>query len=478
MQLNRRTYLKAGALSTLAIGGVVGTNVAAENATSGSGGRTAPAPGGGSAPGAGGGCPAGTTLLAKYEWKGDGFVLAEGDGSAVAIVPQSVVTDGDGEPVAFTWTATRPVAVVSVKYGQEIARFDGGLSGAVDLREAQFAISNVSFCAARGGRGVLCQLDVELPNVDAFDVETHVDNGGCPSLGPSAVHVTSPGGATRDYAHGMATLGGRLEDGVTLGDLTGVSFAFGAGAANQGAVPDEVYASLLTPGDELRLAITHAREDGTANGSCETGRFDVLDAMENGNWSVIPVSVASLRTSTMAEETARVLRGTDRSGSLLPRFADATLVGVGFGAGNTRRPTVIDRYYDDLQVSWDGDSASFDFPAVVPMDCSFDPSTVDGGRGGSVSAALSFRQAESGLSLADVDAGSVKLTGFSNVVPPVEPGVAAQRVRVDGGRLVATFRQRAVADLLGEGTSYPVVSGDFAVSSGSSFVGIGSLSVE
>lgn len=473
-RFDRRTYLKGALIAASGVAGIGGTvTVYAQSQGRGPpddgprGGRGNPGPSGPQNRG----CPAGTTQLATYETSEEAnqehFVFESGVDD---ITFTNVTRNGDGEITGFEWTSGTAVAVVAVTYGPNLELFEGGFEGTVDLSDERNAIGSAEFCAPRGGRAVLCLLDQGWE----YSTEMHFD--GDPDMGgrEGVLHVTSDGTSTMDYGHSMVNVVSRLDERVTLGELDGLTFDYYEGGHNGGNVPDEVFVTLLTPGDELKLAV---RTIG-ATGGPPWREFDVLSDIENNAYSVLSIGFTDLQTSELAQQTAVQLRDHPDERVVLTgpnAYRDATLVGVGVGAGNTRADTVIDRYYDDLTVEWGSNSAnseSFDFPATVPLDV-VDTFT----QGNFFIVALELRQAEAGLSLADAARGSgrsVKLNPFGAFTPPIERGVPARAVRLRAGRLEAAFPDQAVEDALDMARMDRfIVSGDFDVPSGSAFFGVG-----
>lgn len=503
VEFNRRTYLKAaiasaGALTGLGVAPVLGQ----PDGRPGGGappGQSDGRPGSGDTPPgqAGGGpgamrdCLAGTTHLATYETAdadddgSDEFVVAEGDD---VVTFTAIDRTDEGEIVGFDWESSAIVAVVTATFGPNSQRFEGGFSGTVDLSDADTAIGNVTFCAPRGGRAVLCELDMDMGTAP-YDTAFHFDGDPAGGTRDGVVHLTSDGTDTMDYGHAMVNVVDELGDRVTVDALETLSFDFYEGADNARAIPDEIFVSLLTDDDELKLAVRHVNSDLSSE-SWHT--FDVLSAVTGREWSVEDVGIDDLRTSTAAVDTARDLRDSpDETVVLGDAYGDATVAGVGIGAGNTRTPTTIDRYFDDLHVEWTADatteSATFDFPAVLPV-------TVEDvtERGNSLVVTLSFQQSEAGISFADVARHSVTLNAYGPFVPPIEPGVVARSVpgrgaanRGASGRgaangaapgrddtLVARFSADDVDDVLGADDRF-IVSGDFDVPAGTALFGVG-----
>lgn len=214
---------------------------------------------------------------------------------------------------------------------------------------------------------------------------------------------------------------------------------------------------------------------------------------------------------------------------------DAEVVGVGFGTGNTSESTTVDVYYDDLFVSVPGSRPSddedggrgppddedgedgedggrgppddedgegggrgppgddgpgqqggeraeytFDFPAIVPMELSFEPSSV--GPDEETTARLTFEQDEMGVDPDDLVGDSIALYPYSQAAPPLGEGVAADAEDVENVEdgFEVTFDGGDVADLdrLGTGEQSVHVAGQFDYEQVVWFLGEGTLSVE
>lgn len=450
---DRRTYLKTAVLSAGALAGV-GVTTALGRSGSTTTSQSAP----------GRECPQGTTRVAKYQTDDTDnddeqeFTLSEGDD---VLTFSNIRRNDEGEINAFDWNSSVVVAVIAVKFGPALAQFEGGFEGSVDLSGEQNAISHVTVCAPRGGRAVLCELDM----LESYDTETHFDEDPAGGARDGVVHVRS-NTATRDYAHGMVNILSQVGERIPLADIGTLNFDVFEGAANAGAAPDEVFVSLLTSNDNLKLAVRHF-DDSNSKESWRT--FNLLSKL-GGGWRVEDISLDDIRTSTRAVNTARDLRDTPDNDdvNLQQQFGTATLAGVGFGAGNTRTTTTIDRYFDGLRVEWGSNAATFEFPAVLPVDVD---STEQ--QGNSFVVTLSFQQTEQGISFEDVARRSVTLNPFGQFAPPVELGALARSMRVQNGALEASFRADDVDDLgVDQGDQF-IVSGDFDVTSGSAFFGVG-----
>lgn len=480
--LNRRTYLKGaavGAGSFAGIAGVTDVSSPSQAASEATHSRTAPASrqeaqqrGGGRI------CPSGTEQIATYEANDQGELeLTSGDD---VVSFSNVQRNDEGEVVGFDWESSEPVAVVSVKHGPNRTKAEGGFTGSVDLSDEQQAIGSVCICGPRGGRAVICELDSSVDDETLYDAEMHRTEDPCPSERQGVVHVTSNGEETTDYAHGMVNVVERVGR-LALTELSGLTFGYVEGGDIEQPLPDEVFVAFMTAdGDEtLHLAFVHLDDGKAADHEKVWRELDVHAALQEEMWTVMELGIEDFASSNAAEQAAGQLKEAEKHDDLMSAFGDATLVGVGFGAGNTETPTTLHRFYDDLVVEWDGGSESFDFPASVPMDVTFDPETIEADRGGRLVATLTLAEADQAkLSLDDVDTETVKLTGLQSVAPPLEEGVAPNNVKVQGDDLVAQFQRKRVADLLGEGDNRPIVSGDFDDEWGTAFFGVGELTVE
>lgn len=453
MNFDRRSYLK-GAVTTGAIVAGLGGVTAGFGQTNQSARRPEELA-----------CPAGTTELARYSVDDGSFTLESGDDVlSIEDVPDS------GPVSSFSWTSESVVAVLTVKYGSNLERFEGGFEGEVSTSGSP--ISTVSVCEPRGGRAVLCELDMDQPP-DAYDTEFHLDGDPASGDREGVVHVISTE-ETTDYAHSMINLLARADERILLSELDAVSYDYYEGSENTGNIPDEVFVTVLTPDDQLKLAVTTVSESVDAETWQE---LDVYALMGDARWHVEDISFDDLSTSDLSIETARSLRDNPDQGNvnLLSEFSDATLAGVGFGAGNTRQPTFIDRYFDDLVVEWTPDggqqSVTHDFPALLPF-------TVEEaerrGRGrGPLVVTHSFQQPEMGVSLDDAVPESVKLNSFGPFAAPPEPGIRPTEIEIDGDTLELRFRPPDVDDELDNGGF--IVSGDFELPTGTSFFAEGEL---
>jgi len=298
---------------------------------------------------------------------------------------------------------------------------------------------------------------------------------------PMDPDVTDDGAATSDYAHSTVNVLARRDDRIHLPELEAVSYDYYEGVDNTGTVPDEVFVSLLTPDDQLKLAVT------TVNRSVPDEHWqtlDVLDVMGEDRWDVIDIGFTDLSTSVASSATAGALRDapSQENVALTDEYSDASLAGVGFGAGNTLDQTVIDRYFDNLTIDWPVDDSdaddsddeaerpvTYDFPAVLQFDV--EEATRRGNGNGPLTVMLSPAD-ESGISLEDVVSESVKLNDFGSFVPPPGPGVPTQQVTVEDGSLKVQVRPNDVDEL---DESDFIVSGDLDVPTGTSFFGVGQL---
>ncbi|WP_159900197.1 hypothetical protein [Salinirussus salinus] len=325
-----------------------------------------------------------------------------------------------------------------------------------------------------GFPGEEADLPDELDREQLVAVQNAYDEQFGPTPRTGVVCVTSDG-TTQDYAHAMVNVASRLDERIHLGKLRGLTFDYYEGSENTGSVPDELFVTLLTPEGDAKLAVTHVGEEGPVE---EWQSVDVFEAIENRDWKVEDVSLADLRTGQAAAATARSLRdGPDEEVVLGDEFPDATLLGVGFGAGNTRKPTTIERCFDDIVVEWHpGDESgslreeTFDFPALLEL--AVDDVTTRGQ--GQLRVDLSFADDPEGVDLEDVVPESVKLNAFGAFAAPTEPGVAPQQVRVEDGVLRLRFQLQRVEEVL-DGESHFLLSGDFDVPTGTSFFAAGGL---
>ena len=489
MDFDRRSYLK-GAVTTGAIVAGLGGVSTGFGHTNNDDRRANGVP-----------CPAGTTELARYTVEDGSFTLESGDD----VLSFEDVSDR-GPVRSFSWDS-KPiaddesesvadeesgpvVAVLSVRTTAGLELFEGGFEGEVANGPP---IREVSVCAPRGGRAVLCELDMDHPP-DAYDTEFHLDgdpayphveysdledsdtedSDDLPSdLRRGVVHVVSDE-ETTDYAHSMVNVLARTDERIHLSELATVSYDYYEGAHNSGTVPDEVFVTLLTPDDQLKLAVTTVRESVDAE---EWQTLDVLDVMGHDVWNVEDISFTDLSTSELSITTAQNLRDDPDQGNvdLLEEFGDATLAGVGFGAGNTLEPTRIDRYFDDLTIEWPNDTddddkvhtVTHDFPALLPL-------TVDDvERQRTLTATHSFQQPELGVSLDDAVPESVKLNTFGPFATPPEPGVAASEVSIEDDSLEVQFGPQGLDEELDDAGF--IVSGDFDLPTGTSFFAVGEL---
>lgn len=459
-EIDRRSVLQAAAVGAVGLAGAAGLSSAV-----GSSGNGPPSSSGSDTQGSSSSpsgrirdCQAGSTFVAKYEADGCTLEFAEGDD----VMTFSNLVCQDDELVGFDWTSTEPIAEATVKYGTSLSEFEGGFTGTVDLSAATNSISHVTFCGPTDGRAILCEVDM----TEAYDIETHiVDSGACtstPSSGDTAVEVTSLG-PTTDYAHGMVNVLQRVGE-LSLGDLTTLEYAFARGAGHDHAAPDEAFVTFLTdkgtPDEAINLAATTVDAAGSG---CQT--VDLLSEFGQARWLVLEdVSVMEITSETVTDLAVQLREsGPDTA---LTSFANTTLLGVGFGAGNTTTPATTDLVVDDLVVGSSTSSTTLEFPGVVPMDLSFSR------RGGTLTAELSFQQSEPGLGLQAIDPSSIELNAFRTVTPPPERGLLARRVRVDGSTLHVEFNANQAEDVIGDGKA--IVSGDFDLTDGhlgSSFFG-------
>lgn len=452
MPFDRRSYLK-GAVSAGAIVTGLGGATAGLGQSNGRGGRPDELS-----------CPAGTTELARYAVDDGSFELESGED-----VVDFEVTSDSGPVSSFSWDSESVVAVLAVQYDSTVELFEGGFDGEVSVDES---VSTVSVCAPRGGRAVLCELDMDHPP-DAYDTEFHLDGDPASGDRDGVVHVVSTE-ATTDYAHSMVNVLARADERIALSELEAVTYDYYLGGDNDGDSADEVFVTLLTPDDQLKLAVT------TVSESVDTETWqelDVYDLMGMGRWHVEDISFEDLSTTDLSITTAQNLRSDPDEGNvdLRSAYSDATLAGVGFGAGNTRNETSIDRYFDDLTIEWDpedGDAqtASYDFPALLPFTVE---SAERRGRGrGPLVVTHAFQQEEMGVSLDDAVPESVKLNEFGAFAPPPEPGIEPTAIDVDDETLELRFRPPDVDDFDGPGF---IASGDFDLPTGTSFFAEGEL---
>ncbi|MDS0283388.1 hypothetical protein [Haloarcula onubensis] len=469
MPIDRRTYLKTAALTGGALVGVRGVGAANDHGNSGRSGQSPE-------------CPPGTTEVARYTVEDGSLALDSGD-DVVSFdhLPEQ------GPVRSFSWKAETGIAVLHVQFGPDGRWVEGGFSGTVDVEDETQPISRVVFCEPRGGRAVLCELDMFDDRPSTYDTEFRLggdpaapdgdatDNGAGDASGDdkdreNVVHVVSER-QTRDYAHGMASILPRVDDRITLDSLETLTYDYYEGPHNTGSIPDEVFVSFLTADDQLKLAVESLnRQDATE----EWATLDVKDAIDTVAWDVESVEFMDIVTSMGAINTARALRDDpDETVVLADAYPDATLAGVGFGAGNTQSKTRLDRSFDHLVVGWSDDDESYertyDFPALLAL--SVDEVTRRGQ--GQLRVSLSFQQEETGIGLSDVVEDTVKLNNYGRFAPPTERGVPAQKVAVNDGSLEASFRPSAVDDVVDDDRF--IVSGDFAVPTGSSFFATGEL---
>lgn len=503
MTFDRRSYLKGAVIAGGGLLGLGGTVQAMAEGDSQDNFQAAPRERA---------CPPGTTELARYSVNGGSFSLERGaDVVSFLDIPQQ------GPVRSFSWESEDLVATTSVRTGPDRQRYEGGFSGSVSLDDSGPPISDVSFCAPRGGRAVLCELDHMMRSVEemengltssydadfhlsgdpvAFDSETDSERDG-------VVQVQSTQ-ATSDYAHGMVNVASQIDETLALGEVTELGYDFFVGEGNTGVMPDEVFVTVLTDNDDLKIAVTTLNGgDSERWAPADTGdgwqTLDVKSVIDETEWNIQGVEFMDIVTSEGVIETAQRLRSQpDRTVVLGDEYAEATLTGVGFGAGNTMEPTNIERYFDNLTLEWatpqDGDGtdeasdagtdtesadegdkiidfetgeATFEFPALLPL--SVDEVTQRGQ--GQVVITLALQQEEQGVELADVIEESVKLNAYGPFAPPSEPGAAPQTVRLEDESLVVQFRRQDVDEAVEDGRF--IVSGDFEGQAGYAFVAIG-----
>jgi len=193
---------------------------------------------------------------------------------------------------------------------------------------------------------------------------------------------------------------------------------------------------------------------------------------DSRRWRAIEIAPEDIDDGSAIIETGRALQETDFFDNVFEyledqidetdmELSDAELVVAGIGSGDTRTPSEIDIYYDDLVI----EDVTYNFPATVPMEIELKPETVDDET--TLTATLSFLDDEEGLELDDVDEDSVRLLPFDTVAPIVDVhGIGATDVDVDDETLVAEFDGEDVGSLFDEdGSQTVIVLGDFDVDS-------------
>jgi hypothetical protein len=211
-------------------------------------------------------------------------------------------------------------------------------------------------------------VDTELsPGVTLFDLSgdgaytATVEQAAPESDGgrSGAIHVTSGGSSTVDYATSVA----EPPEGTTLGDLGELRYDYYEGADNVnpdadggGFAPDETF--LVVENDDGRHGTYLTYNDaGDGGGDGEPGEewltFDVLARMQGDTGG----------TTGWFEYTEVEEGYSGRSfENVVERFGeDAELIRVGVGHGNAVNPATLDLYYDELVVGGD----SLGFPSEV-----------------------------------------------------------------------------------------------------------------
>jgi hypothetical protein len=273
------------------------------------------------------------------------------------------------------------------------------------------------------------------------------------------------------------------------------------GPALDDDVLERLFLSQYVGGDQRRLYMAFETfndgvEPDPPSVPCDEDnkRFRTLDVTENlfddRSWTDTELTSADLMSGESVLKAARRLRdsGVGFTDPVVRYGADAHVVAVGFGAGFTTNPTVVDRYYDALRVRDDREDGNdgtdgvgtheFDFPAAVPASARFTPPTVNARSGGTATATVTLDQTEMGLDLDDLDTDSVRLNRFSMVSPPVEAGLAASSVRVlPNDRVRVQFDAGELASFLGDGQQPVILTGLFDVPQRVTFVAVGRLSV-
>lgn len=465
MAFDRRSYLKGTVLTGSVLAGLGGISLGAGQSSGASqqGDRLM--------------CPAGTVELARFDVEDREFELTNGEN-----VLTDVTIETDLGPLkSFSWESEVIIAETQVKFGPNQERFEGGFEGTIDLSEEQQPISEVLLCGPRGGRGVLCDIDMS----GSFEVATMFDGDPADAGREGVVHVVSSE-KTTDYAHGMVNVVSQTDDRIKLNALNKVQLDYFEGANNEGVIPDELFVSILTPEDELKLAVRTLDLGVEAKRDKEWQTLKVLNRMREEGWSIEDISFTDLRTSEAAIETARSLRDDpDETGKLTAKgpdetgqFDDATLVGVGFGAGDTRNERQIDRYFDKLSVNREisngngtNETVNFDFPAVL----SFPVEDISRqGRGsGPLNVSLELETGESDIGVDDIAQETIKLNEFKGFAPPTEDGIKPQQIEFEDGRINLRFRPPDLDSIDVE--SKVIISGDFDVPTGSSFFAVGEL---
>jgi hypothetical protein len=205
--------------------------------------------------------------------------------------------------------------------------------------------------------------------------------------------------------------------------------------------------------------------------------LNVTDELFDGRtWRDTELSEADLMSGDAVINAARRLRdeGLGFDDPISRYGSDAQVVAIGFGAGNTREPTVKDIYFDALRLN-DGRDGSplgsheFDFPAAVPANVSFERR-----RGGEIIARVELQQEELGVNVDDVNGESIRLNRFGAVAPPMEMGVMPVSVNATSERISMRFETGDVASLL-RGSRRVIVSGKLDGDQYVSFVAVGTL---
>lgn len=415
-------------------------------------------------------CPPGTTLLASYEpQRGDDDVTLEHVDGEDVVSFESIESGGGGRVDGFDWTSSTPVALVELEYGPHLDEFDGGFEGRVE-RSGGPRIDAVRFCAPRGGRAHVADVDLDL----SFENELHRARPGDEAEAGDVLHVQSvdTGDPTRDYALSAVNLLQRRADEsqIVVDDLETLSFDYYRGPDDGGVVPDGVFVVLLPDADDgqLRIAWDQAAEE--SDESWET--FDVLEQLDEAVWRVVTVGFDDLHSGGDVLGAALQLRDDpeQREVTLAEEYTDATLAGVAVGAGSTSDPTTVDRYYDSLVVGTPDVDDRFRFPATVPADVEVEAD------GPEIVTTLSLAEDETDLSLEDVDEDAVTLATYGPVAPPIDSGVRPRdgSVEVEGDELRVGFQRGRVQQLLNrQSVGEFLVSADLDVDDGSAVYGVG-----
>lgn len=291
-----------------------------------------------------------------------------------------------------------------------------GLSALTATSLATTGVAQSGRRASNSERGSALETAINFDtNLDGrFTNRMHVDSSSADGARKSAVHFTSNGVETTDYAVSLVDV---RNASLTLGDVTesgSLTYDYYRGSESTSVVPGPVYL-LLQTSDGLYTAFRIGRDQR------EGGWYtrDVSEELSVGRWRARSLGQSEADDLSADTVVNGLLRGeaSDQFEDVPGRYGtDARLLGVGVANGQFSKPVAVDVYFNSVQVP----DQSYSIPATVYLESTFERS--DSGNRLNVVLAPSGGAHGGSVSLDRIDPQSIRLARYSPITPPTLGG--------------------------------------------------------